>query len=312
MMNYIPIAIIAFILNGAALLVDKFLITKKIPDPLIYIFYFSLFSLVLVFLVPFVKFPTPFSFFLASLSTVLWTVGVYFMLKALKKGQASRVIPIIGALVPIFLLIEALFNNRLIYREILGVAVLILAMLFIIFPDILVGKEERKEIFSKEIPLIVVSAFLFAASYLILSFAYEISNFFTVFVYSRLILIPLSVFLIVLPRTRRIIFPGSTQTSLPGGFNLFSKTGALFLGGQASAGIAQIILLFSISLATPALVNSLQGLTYVFIFIASLILTKFFPLVFKESFNFFNFSLKSFGIILIFAGLYILAFLKNI
>ncbi len=312
-MNYIPITIIAFVLNGAALLVDKFLITKKIPDPLIYIFYFSLFSLVLLFFIPFAKFPTPFSFLLASFSTISWTFGVYFMLKALQTSQASRVIPIIGALVPVFLLIEALFSNRLLNRETLGAGVLIVGMLFIILPEILGGKQERKKIFSYELPLATTSAFLFATSYLILSFAYEISNFFTVFVYSRLILIPLGIFLIFLPKTRQIIFPsGNPSINYPGGFNIFSKTGALFLCGQATAGIAQIILLFSISLATPALVNSLQGFTYIFIFLTSIILSKKYPDIFREKVGFLNISLKSSGIILIFAGLYILAFLEKI
>ncbi len=312
-MNYIPVTILAFVLNGAALLIDKFLITKKIPDPLIYIFYFSLFSLVLLFLIPFSNVPTPYSFFLASFSTLAWTLGAYFMLKALQIGQATRVIPIIGALVPIFLLVEAVINNRLVSKEIIGIVVLIFGMLFIVLPDVFFGKEKRKEIFSLEIPFTVLAAFLFALSYLVLSFAYEISGFFTVFVYSRLILIPLGALLIVLPSTRHIIFPsGSVTKNYPGGFNIFSKTGVLFLGGQATAGIAQLILLFSISLATPALVNSLQGFTYIFIFIVSLFLAKKYPSIFIESFKFFNIAFKSFGIILIFAGLYILAFLENL
>ncbi len=314
-MNYIPITILAYLFNGVALLVDKFLITKKIPDPLVYVFYFSVFSLLLLFVIPFAKVPTPYVFFLASLSTIIWTSGIYFMLKALQIGQASRVIPIIGALIPIFLLIEGLFNNRLASHEILGILILILGMVAIIAPDISGGlKTQRKEIFFRELPLGVLSAFLFATSYLILRFAYDFSNFLTVFSYSRLILIPVGILIILLPKTRRIVWPtgNSTQSNFPGGFNFFSKSGLIFLGGQAAGGTSEILLTFSISLATPALVNSLQGLTYVFIFLASLILAKKYPGIFKESFNFLNIAFKSLGIILIFAGLFILAFLKGI
>lgn len=315
-MNYIPITIAAYLFNGVALLVDKFLITKKIPDPLIYVFYFSVFSLVLLFIIPFVASPTLFVFFLASFSTILWTSGIYFMLKALQRGQASRVVPIIGALIPVFLLIEAVFNSRLLNKEIVGILVLIFGMIAIITPDISGDlKIQRKEIFFRELPLGILSAFLFAISYLFLRAAYEQSNFLTVFSYSRLILVPVGVFLVLLPKTRKIIWPSSlppAKINYPGGFNFFSKAGLLFLGGQAAGGTAEILLTFSISLATPALVNSLQGFTYVFIFITSLVLAKIYPSVFKESFKPFKIALKSLGIFLIFAGLYILAFLKGI
>src|SRR3990172_3262045 len=106
-MSHLPFTISAYFLNALAVLTSKFLLSRIIPDPLIYIFYISLFSFLAVLAIPFTKIPTVEVFALASLSTLTWTLGAYFMYKALKIGQVSRVIPIIGTLIPLILLIFA-------------------------------------------------------------------------------------------------------------------------------------------------------------------------------------------------------------
>ncbi|MBU1000369.1 hypothetical protein KKE78_03175, partial [Patescibacteria group bacterium] len=95
-MSHIPFTLTAYLFNAFSVLANKFLLNKTIPDPLIYVFYISLASLLAVFCLPFTKIPSFEVFLIASLSTMLWTLGAYFMFKALKIGQVSRVIPIIG------------------------------------------------------------------------------------------------------------------------------------------------------------------------------------------------------------------------
>ena len=95
-MSYLPFALLAYFFNGISVLVDKFLLTTKIKDPLIYIFYISLFSFILVLLLPLTHVPRLDVFIIASISTIIWTSGLYFMYKALQVGLVSRVIPIIG------------------------------------------------------------------------------------------------------------------------------------------------------------------------------------------------------------------------
>ena len=64
---------------------------------------------------------------------------------------------------------------------------------------------------------------------------------------------------------------------------------------------------FSISLANPVIVNSLQGTKYIFLLIFAAILGKKFPEVFYEkSTKLFNFA-KLIGIVLIVVGLYLLS-----
>lgn len=303
-MNYLPIALIAYTLNAVAVTIDKFLITKKIPDPLIYVFYFSLISLIALPFAPFVSLPDPLTFILASAYIFLWVSGAYFMLKGLKIGQVARVIPVIGTLIPIFLLIEAVLTSSISFYQIIAVLLLISGLVF------LTAFDWKGKIIRKEIVFEIVSALFFACSYIVLRQAYLMSNFTTVFVYSHLALIPLAGVLLAIPATRTIIFPKRSDGSggVPYWKSFFkSKISLLFGFGQVCAGISELLLTFAVSLATPALVNSLQGTQYVFLFIMNLVLAKTNPLVFSEDLSPKVLTSKLLGIIVLGAGLYLLA-----
>lgn len=304
-MNYLPIALAAYVLNAIAVTIDKFLITKKIPDPLVYVFYFSLISLVALPVVPFVAKPDPLTFVTASAYIFLWVIGAYFMLKGLKIGQVARVIPVIGTLIPIFLLIEAVLTSSINFYQIIAVLLLTSGLVFLTIFD------WKGKIIKHEIIFEITSAFFFASAYIVLRQAYLMSNFMTVLVYSHLALIPLGLVLLFIPATRKIIFPQRSAESqkVPYWKSFFkSKTSLIFGIGQVSAGISELLLTYSVSLATPALVNSLQGTQYVFLFVLNLILAKTNPAVFSENLSLKVLLSKFLGIIMIGTGLYLLAF----
>jgi hypothetical protein len=114
----------------------------------------------------------------------------------------------------------------------------------------------------------------------------------------------LGVIILALPTSRSIVFGDSTQRT----FSFTSKAGLLFIAGQAAGGASELLLTFSVSLANPALVNSLQGSQYVFLFLASLFLAKRYPQVFAERHQVWALVLKVAGIICVGVGLYIMAF----
>lgn len=298
-MIYLPFVLLAYFFNGVAVLVDKFLLTSKVTNPLIVIFYISFFSMFILLLIPFTSSITVSVFVLASLSTIVWTLGATFLYKALQIGLVTRVIPVIGTIIPITLLISAVYTKSITNPEILAVIVLIFGLIFLtIF-------EWRGKITPKEIFYEVLSAVLFAISYLILREAYLRQDFFTVLVWSRVILAPIGILIVLIPASRRIVFSKNENS-----FSLFSKPGIIFLAGQSAGGISELLITFSVSLATPALVNSLQGSQYLFLFVASLFLGKKFPEIFKEQHTHLKTTLKVIGILCIAFGLYILAFYK--
>lgn len=296
-MSHLPFTILAYLLNGVAVLVDKFLLTKAIPDPLIYVFYFSLVSLVVLFILPFVPNPGMFVFILASISTLLWTTGAYSMLKGLQIGQASRVIPIIGTLIPLILLaFYGITSQSLTINQIWAATILTLGLIAITAPSL------KGKIIVKEFIFELISSVLFAFSYVILHQAYQGSNIASVFIYSRLVLIPVGIVILLVPIFRNRVFKSQLK------LNFFSKFGIIFLIGQTCAGISELLLTLSVALANPALVNSLQGVQYIFLFLASLILAKNYPNVFHENLKKMHLGFKIIGILLIGFGLFVLAF----
>lgn len=296
-MSHLPFTLTAYLFNALAVLTNKFLLQRSIPDPLVYIFYISLVSILAVLALPFTHIPTPAVLSLASASTILWTLGAYFMFKALKIGNVSRVIPIIGTAIPIILLIFASGTNVISATQTQAVALLTLGMVALTITD------WRGKLTKKEIIFEVLSAGSFALSYIILRQAYLQLDFFSVLVWSRMVLLPLCILILVIPILRRKII------TLKGPkINFLSKDGLVFLGGQVSGVTSELLILFSISLANPALVNSLQGSQYVFLLIFAIILGKKYPQIFEEKYTPGAMILKLAGIGLLGIGLYLLAF----
>lgn len=296
-MLHLPFTLTAYLFNALAVLSNKFLLHKSIPDPLIYVFYISLVSLLAILALPFTKVPPKEVLMIASLSTILWTLGAYFMFKALKLGQVSRVIPIIGTLIPLLLLIFASQTNAISVTQTWAVGVLIMGMIFLTIID-WSGKLNKREILFE-----ILAALFFAVSYILLRQAYLKMDFFSVIVWSRLILLPLCIFILCIPTLRSKII---TQKGPK--INFASYEGMIFLGGQVSGTISEFLLLFSISLANPALVNSLQGTQYIFLLILSFLLSKKYPVIFQENHTYKALLSKLIGIILIGIGFYLLAY----
>jgi len=307
-MNYILVSISAYILNGIAVLTDKFLLTKKVPHPISYVFYISAISLIVLFALPFVSVvPSISAIILVSVSTLLWTAGAYFLFSALKIGLASRVAPIIGTLTPIFLIVYySIFEKLISLNQLWGAVIATIGMLVIILNYIKSDKKEAKTNEKKELIFEIFSALLFATSYIILKEVYATTPFLSALVWSRFVLIPVGIIILIIPKLKKLVFASKQDNIKP-----FSKTGLIFFGGQISGGLSQFLLLFAMSLANPALVNSLQGTQYAFLFVASLALKKRIPKSFNENFSWKIIIQKIIGIFLIGFGLYIMTFAQS-
>lgn len=224
------------------------------------------------------------------------------MFKGLQIGQASRVIPVIGTLIPLILLVfYSQVSREISINEIWAASILTIGLIFLILPHL------KGELLGWEIFLEIISSILFAFSYIFLHQAYQGASFLSVFTYSRLILIPVGLILVILPLTRNKIF-----SQLGTKLKLRSKTGALFIFGQICGGSAELLLTYSVALANPALVNSLQGTQYLFLFIFSIILSKKFPAIYQEKINLFNMTSKIIGLSLVLFGLILLSLSQNL
>src|SRR3989339_1980948 len=102
-MTWLSVAIIAYFINAGVYVADKFLLSKKIHSSITYAFYvgiWSIFNLVILAFDPWV--PDLRELLIDFLAGMLFVGTLVFWYKALHQSEATRVVPIVGALVPIF------------------------------------------------------------------------------------------------------------------------------------------------------------------------------------------------------------------
>lgn len=269
---WLLVTVLAYAFNSLSLLINKFLLTKKIKNPSVYAIFTCLLMALSIFILPFDwRAPSGYEFFIEVLSGFLFGLGVYFMFLALKAGETSRIIPIIGGVQPLIVLPLAWFW--------LGEAVgprFLFALLLIVIGTVLIsyggGKIERRAYFWA-----VLSAIFFAVSIVTLKDAFNSqASFVTPFVLSRLGCILLGLILLIWPKNWRDVIHELKEPQ--------KQSGSLFVASQIFGALASILLnlAFAISIGMTALINALQGLQYIFLFIALFILTVFFPKIIKE------------------------------
>ena len=284
-MNWISIAILSYFLIALGVILDKFLLSsKRVAHPATYAFYSGIMS----FFTIFIFFPTG-KLHLVSAVTALWMfgfgfiffVGVLFLFFAIQKSEASRVIPVVGAVTPIIsFVIESLFLQKaFLSQEIFGILILILGGLLISFD--LPIKLGKKKFFTGFYYSIFAGAIL-AVGLSGLSYFYKLDNFFNVFSWSRMGLTIGAFALLLVPAWRKIIWK-----SIFGNKNKKEKksnwrTGNLFVLNKILNGIGSALTSYAIAIGSVTVVNALVSVEYVFIFILALIFHGMYPEIFSE------------------------------
>lgn len=291
------ITILAYLLNSISLTIDKFLLSKSIPNPISYVFYINAIGLISLLLLPFTKIPSLYQFFLFSSTTIIWSLAAFFMFQAIKTGFVARVVPMIGVVTSLLLLFQQTMDQSIGTNQTIAVCILILGLILITASDL------RKKIIFKEISLEILSGFLFALFYIVLKISYIDSDFLSVLVWSKIIIIPTVLIIFLVPLLKRKII----GTSGEGEIKLNSLSGIIFSAGQIIGGLSGFFIYMAVAFSNPAFVSSMQGIQYVFLFLFTILLTRKFPSIFHLEATFLNISTKMAGIILIFSGLFLLS-----
>lgn len=298
MNSFLPVSALAYVFTGGATAIDKILLKKSIPNPLIYVFYINLLGLLALLLIPFGAYiPSTPVIVLASLSGIVFSLALYFMFAALKIAAASVVGPTTGAFTPLFAaLIGWVFLNQTLEKsQYLAILILIVGTLILTF-----NQWFKKLKLDHSLILMVLAGFLFGLSAILLHQAYLQTSFVTGLVFNRVGAGVFALVLLAAPSVRRQIFPKApTKQSL--------VTLALLLFGQALGGLSGILLAYGITLASPALVNSVFGVQYVVILAIALLLYQKNPQIMDESLNKGVILQKVLGILVLSFGLYLLA-----
>ncbi len=290
----------AYFILAIVYLADKYLLDEGIPDPKVFAFYVGFLWAFAFLLIPFIKFyiPSPREIIISLLTGFISIYALFWFYKTLRLSEASRVVPAIGGLVPLFTfaIVYILSFGQKSLSLLGGIAFILLIMgsVLISLPPHFFDLKRRKknkhhslrQIFShyflekenKGFRYSVWTAFLFSLSFVGAKYVYLSQSFWNGFVWIRVggFLTALAIF-VLFPIVRKEV---SKKKKRPD-----KGTMVIFLSSQSASAVAGILQNLAIALAPLAyvsIINALQGSQYVFLFIFTLILSFKFPHILKE------------------------------
>jgi drug/metabolite transporter (DMT)-like permease len=289
--NGIVIAIIAHGLIGISLVWDKILLrqpeTKNLLSYVFWLGFISVFGLLLI----------PFGFHLPSLAMVMLAFGTgvihllanYFYYAALKAGEASQTLAIMGGFSPVAtaLIAIGLLKHPLGRGSVLGFALLV-AGGFVMF---LSEKINLRRI----LPSVLLASGTFGLVNVLQKIVFDHTNFVSGYVFFTLGTFAGSLLLLVRSSWRRQIFENSEKAEPRSRFWYFVN--------RFMAGVGSFLIFFAISETSPALVDAVTGLRYVIIFLGAYGVTRLRPSWLQENFEGMVLIGKSVATLMVVAGL---------
>ncbi|NBC30799.1 MAG: hypothetical protein GVY29_12505 [Spirochaetes bacterium] len=278
-MAWIFLATFAQFLNAIVAVLDKYIVSdeRALPKPFVYAFYSALLTgswllIYLVGLVPGVAgwgVPTlanvePLTLevlALAFLSAYTAFFSLVSMFNALKFGDASNVMPTIGAVSAIttFALSYLLLNTTLDDNFVFGVALLATGTLLV--AQSLPGREQ--------ILRVTHSGLFFGLHFVTMKGLFETTSFDDGFFWSRVALLLFALSLLLVPVYANLIGSQTGRTS--------ARTGGLVIATKIVAGIAAFLLLKATDWGEVAVVQALDGVKFVFILVLTALFGQLLP-----------------------------------
>lgn len=298
MPTWLLVVIAAHLLNAVAFVVDKFLLARAVPKPTAYAFFVGMLGAVAFVLLPFDwVVPTPGEAVLDVAAGATFVLALLAFFTALKRGEASRIVPYVGGTIPVWTLIlaYAFLGERLAQRELLAFAVLVVGAA-LIARDPGHGASGGSKRFAY--PYASVAAVCFAVSAVLMKAVFLQQSFLAGFAWSRVGSVLAALAILAHGPSRRAI---SAPQQRPHG-----KLAVLFTAGQVAGALGFLTIQYAISVASPTLVNALQGVQYAFLFLIAALLGRRFPQL-RERLSSRIVSQKVLAIVVIGIGLAMLA-----
>jgi drug/metabolite transporter (DMT)-like permease len=298
-MYWLPIVLLGHFLNAGAFIVDKILLTKKLPQPALYAFYIGTLGILVLVAIPWANFTIPPGYTLtqAAGSGAGFVLALLCFFSAIKRGDTSRVVPFVGGLIPIFTFPFALIflGESLMSWQWLG-------LFFLIGGAILISYEAEavKNPYSgREIAEVIGAAVLFALSFTLTKAVFRDTEFLNGLIWTRIFAFLTSLCLLMLPSVRMAVLGSQGHPKKP---NL------LFFVGQAMGGLGFFLLAWAIQLApSVTIINALQGVQYAFLFILVLMFSRYWPNSLQESLTPRQIKIKSAALLCLAVGLVLVA-----
>lgn len=297
-MTWLIIVIIAHLFYALVFLIDKYILSRPLPHPIVYTFYVSILSIFVWAFLPFgFSFPSGYNIVLILLAGIFQIAGCIFFYKALNLGEVSRIVPFVGSFIAIFILIlSSLFiDERLSIQQFLAFILLVLGSLIISIRRSV--HHHPYNVIGGPLPLALFAALLFAGFWVITKYIFSSASFISGLIWIRTGVAVIALFLLLPKKNRQLIFKKTEE--------LKPKTIKFFGLGRILSIVAALFMYLAVFLGSVTLANSLQGLQYAFVLILALLFFRKIPSL-REEFSGETVIQKIIAIILISIGLFIL------
>jgi uncharacterized membrane protein len=289
--NGVFIAITAHGLIGVSLLWDKILLKRPGTQNLFsYVFWLGSMSVFGVLLVPFgYNAPSLRLIVIAFAAGVIHLCGIFFYYAALKRGEASETLAIMGGFSPVVTagIAFALLSKQMTGHQLIGFALMTAGGFVMFFSE--------KFPLRKLLPPVLLASGLLALVNVLEKVVYDQINFVSGYVWFTIGTFAGALLLLVRRTWRKQIFSETKQDKPRNRFWYFVN--------RFISGVGSFLIFYAISLAYPALVDSISGVRYAIIFVGALLLTKLKPDWLKEDFRPFEMTMKAVATCLVVAGL---------
>ncbi|MEW6610974.1 MAG: EamA family transporter [Patescibacteria group bacterium] len=307
-MSWLTIALTAYILLALVNVLDKVMMSNFVKDARVYTFLVGTFGLLSVVLAPlglqWLTFPL---LGIALLSGVWMFFGLHWFFQALSIGEASRVIPLSGASIPIFTVILAFVVLGDSFSPWQLAAIILLVAGSVLLTHIPQEHHWWHAIINRfrhhrqyhDMILAVGAGFAFALSFVLSKYVYDRSSFVSGLVLGRVGTFIAALGLLTIPKVRAHLKETFTH--------FISPKGAMFFGNQGLGALAVLLHSYAVSLGSVALVQALQGVQYAAVFTIAILASIFKPKLLKEYLTSHVLAEKSFAIILVIMGVAMIA-----
>lgn len=299
---WLIVTILSYLLFALAFLGDK-LVLSSAPKPRVYAFYAVLLNFVVFLLLPFISFkiPSPIAFLWIIADAFVYIASLYSMFWVLERYEATKVMTTIGALQPVMVLLFTwIFWG---FSSLTGFQ--LLSFLLLLAGTIIISVEKSVLQTAVYIKATILPAIFFSLDFIFQKLVYGEMDFVTGLFWMRGVSFFMVLLLLLSNSWRKDIFAKKEKNPARNG-----KIQTLFVGSQALGGLGGLLQSLAIFLALPAflpIINSLRGLQYIFLFVIALFLSFVFPKILKEETGRSTVLRKIFSIVLIVAGLAIVA-----
>jgi drug/metabolite transporter (DMT)-like permease len=304
-MTWFLIVIGSYFFGAVANVMDKFLLgSKRISSAPVYAFYVGMFGLGAFLLAPFgLTVPDADMMISCLASGLVFSAGILLLFLAIERAEASRVTPVIGAVIPLatFILAELFGIEKLTVLEILGGVLLIFGGLLISFD--LPLKLGKRKFFSGFYYAIGAGLFI-AVAYLMFKNISDQESFITWYVWTRAGGFVGACLLLFVPAWKKNIF--KSFHSAKKNKKQAISTGGMFVGNKVIGGASTLMLNYAINLGSVTLLNALVSVQYVFLLIILAVLSKTKAHIFQEKLLFWDWAQKIAAIIIIAFGMFLI------